>query len=520
MPGRTSPNLSRSAVALAASLAALPGFLNAACAGEAADSGARLYTQGIGMLPVSARIAGGRIEVAGRLFPCVNCHKADGLGASEGGLKPRDVTWPTLTNPPGAGGRGYNADTLARAITEGLDPDGQPLAAGMPRYHLDAPDLAALLAYLRQFGEAAAPGVTGDSVRVATLLPLRGRLADTARPVERFLDLAILDINTRQRFAGRRILRISLPFDPDIPGDALRAARDAVDTDPPFAFLANFAVGPGDPAHTFLSDAGIPEIAPLAVPYGPEDRSAIWIQPSVADQAYALVDAAVHSLAMPFARPGQAIRLGLMSRDDPESRAAAAAARRALAQAGLKPALDRAGFTGLAARVAGLRRAKVDAVLVFGTAADAAAVLDEAARVGWRPVLLGRSQQLDGIEQDPVTQRRGTIFLVTSFGGIEPGSRGAYDFRRVAGELGGGHAELLRDAYVGAKLLEAALARTGRVLTRKGFMAEVSGTTNFVTGMTAPLSFGPGASRRAAAVVMRLDPARSRLVPLEAGPPS
>ena len=505
-------------VKLVAGLAVLPASPSLAQTGY--EIGARLYTQGVGQSPVSAQIGDGHVEVPGRLFPCVNCHKADGLGASEGGLRPRDVTWPTLTHSRAAGGRGYDPATLARAITDGLDPEGQPLAAGMPRYRLDPSDLGALLAYLRQFNAAAAPGVTGDAVRVATLLPLLGRLADTARPVERFLDLAVLDINTRRRFAGRRIVRVSLPFDPDIPGDALRAARDAVETDPPFAFLANLAVGPGDPAHAYLSGAGIPELAPLAVPYGPEDRSAIWIQPSVADQADALVDTALHSPAMPFARPGRAVRLGLLWRDDPESRAAAGAVRSALAHAGQKPVLDRAGFNDLAAPLTRLRRANADAVLLFGTAADAAAVVAAAGLVQWHPVVLGRSQQLDGIERDAETQRRSAIFLVTAFGGVEPSSRGAYDFRRVAGELGGGHAELLRDAYVGAKLLEATLARTGRVLTRRDFLAAVAGTQDFVTGMMAPLSFGPGATRRAAAVVMRLDPARSRLVPLEPRPPS
>lgn len=526
-PSRQRRRAASGALWLAAAFVALvaapsPVRLSPARADEVGDAGARIYGQGIGAHPVSARIAGGRVEVPGKLFPCANCHKADGLGVVEGGLRPRDVTWPKLTGPLDVGGRGYDTATLARAITEGTDAQDRPLGPGMPRYKLDPSDLDALLGYLRRLDEGAAPGVTGEAVRVATLLPLLGRMAGAARTVERFLDLAVLDINTRRRFDGRRILRLSVPFDPDVPGDALRAARAAVAADTPFAFLANLAVGPDDAAHAFLAGAGIPEIAPLAVPYEADDRSAIWVEPSVADQAHTLVDAALRSPAMPFAAraSGRKVRLGLVWRDDPNGRTAAVASRAALARAGNAPVLDQAGLSDPAAVVTGLRRTNADAVLLFGSAADAAALASEAERAGWRPVLLGRSQQLDGIERDVTTQGLSTIFLVTSFGGVEPRSRGAYDFRRVAGELGGGHPELLRDAYVGAKLLEATLAGMGRKVTRPGFLAAVADTSGFATGVTAPLSFGPGASRRAAAVVMRLDPARRRLVPLEAGPPS
>ncbi len=493
------------AACLAAALAALPAPRLLAQT-VPADAGARLYLTGVGTGTVTAGVAGGAVEAPGRLFPCVNCHKADGLGVLEGRLQPRDITWPALTGADT--GRGYTDVSLRRAITEGLDAHGLPLNPAMPRYRVGPDDLDAVIAYLHTLAELAAPGVSGQDVRIATLLPLRGRLADTARAVERFLNLAVTDINTRRRFDGRRITLESVAFDPDVAGDALQSVQAAVASRPPFAFLANYQMDAD--VRRFIAETGIPDLAPLAAPDRPDDRSAVWIQPSVTDQAATLVDCAVKETGP---------RLGLISTNEPTDRAAAEAARQAIVNAGAELVLERRDPEDVAELVSGLRERSASAILVFAPVTVAAAVAAEAARQDWHPVLLGRLQQLGGLERDRATQRNADILLATTYGGVEPRSRGAYDFRRVAGELGGGHPELLRDAYVGAKLLETTLAATGRQLTRPRFMATIAGIDNFVTGVTAPLSFGPGASRRGGAAVRRLDPATGRMMPLRPGEP-
>ena len=499
---------------------AAAGLLLAVAAGAAwadeAETGRRIYLQGAGR----ALIANGRVEAPGSRFACVNCHKADGLGVLEGGLKPRDVTWPALTRQRADGGRGYDERSLARAIAEGLDAEGAPLGPGMPRFRLDPAELAAVIAYLRRFEAPAEPGLSGEAIRLATLLPLNGRQADSARAVERFLDLAVLDINTRRRFDGRRLVRISVPFDPDEPGDAERAVQDLLARDPPFAFVSNLAIGPDHPARGLIAAAGVPEIAPVTAPLDAADRTAIWIEPSVADQARTLVETAVRSASMPYASEvaGRPVRLGLLWAATRESETAATAARDEARRLGATLVLERAGFAD--ADAAALGGAAADAVLVFGSAEEASRLLEAAERLPWRPVLLGRSQQMAGLLRDHAAQRRASIFLVTTFGGVDHRSRGSYEFRRVAGELGGGHPELLRDAYVGAKIVEHGVAAAGPALTRARFLATLSATTGFETGVMPPLAFGPDASRRAAALVMWLDPARHRLVPLDSFHPS
>jgi cytochrome c1 len=44
----------------------------------------------------------------------------------------------------------YDRDSLSRAITDGLDPGGEPLNQAMPRWSMSDPDLNDLIAYLQQ----------------------------------------------------------------------------------------------------------------------------------------------------------------------------------------------------------------------------------------------------------------------------------------------------------------------------------------------------------------------------------
>lgn len=481
--------------------------------GFAAKKGERIYLKGVGSTPLVARVAGGEVEVPGRMFPCVNCHKADGLGHREGGLKARDITWFNLTKSLESGGRGYDDATIARAIREGLDAAGHSLSNAMPRYRMDTDDMAATVAYLRTLDEGTSPGVSGEDVRVATLLPLRGSMAEVGRLIERFLNLAVLDVNTRRRFDGRRITLVSVPFDADIPGDALRAAKYVIETDPPFCFLSNFGIPANDGTQRFIADAGILNLAPIAVPLTSDDRSAIWIEPSVADQARALVE----WVSQERSHEDQPVRIAIVFDGTPMNLAAAEAARDKIAHVPAVLVVDQAFAAPLSKIVETLRDDRVDAILLFVPFEAAAGLTAETVRQNWRPLLLGRWQELQALEHDASLTRNANFYLVASYGGVEPRSRGAYDFRRVAGELGGGHPDLLRDAYVGSKLLEAGLARTGRRLTRASFIAAIDQLHDFSTGVLAPLSFDSGASRRSAAVVMQLDPERGRLIPLAPG---
>lgn len=112
--------------------------------------GSRMFPYGSG--PMNG--GGHHMMMAGGA--CVACHGADRQGGRLA-TRYRPVV-PPLTpaalpgehdgKDDGHAHAAYTAATLARAITEGVGPEGEPLDPAMPRWSMSEADLADLVAYL------------------------------------------------------------------------------------------------------------------------------------------------------------------------------------------------------------------------------------------------------------------------------------------------------------------------------------------------------------------------------------
>ncbi len=86
---------------------------------------------------------------------CASCHGANGQGLHTPMFVSPNITYRNLTDPTGMvepdGGHGmkYTDDLIRRAVTHGIDPDGQSLDPVMPRWQLTDAEWSALLAYLK-----------------------------------------------------------------------------------------------------------------------------------------------------------------------------------------------------------------------------------------------------------------------------------------------------------------------------------------------------------------------------------
>ncbi len=79
---------------------------------------------------------------------CAVCHGTDGRGGQPvmmGTAVPPDIRYATLLadNPP------YTDDLIQRAVTQGVDPNGEPLDPTMPRWQLTDAQWNDLLSYLK-----------------------------------------------------------------------------------------------------------------------------------------------------------------------------------------------------------------------------------------------------------------------------------------------------------------------------------------------------------------------------------
>jgi len=169
-----------------AGLPARPATAPPAAARSGDGAGQSIYLRGV--LGSGAPLAGSRedgLVARGADAACVNCHQRSGLGTAEGRLSIPPITGDYLfhSRANGAGEpvlpyvgtvRGdrepYTEATLARAIRDGLDPDGRRLNYLMPRFALGDGDMAALIAYLKALGVRRVPGVTEAVLHFATIV--------------------------------------------------------------------------------------------------------------------------------------------------------------------------------------------------------------------------------------------------------------------------------------------------------------------------------------------------------------
>lgn len=263
--------------------------------------GWRLYHEGDSGRGVIAVLGDGGTEVPAAVLPCAGCHGADGLGRSEGGLDPANITWDTLRRPATSGlesGRSrpaYDDRTLVRAITMGRDSAGEALHAAMPRYRLTSEEASALVAYLRGLGSEEVPGVSAGAVRLGVVLP-PGEGAHERRAAIRGILAAAADrVERRGGVYGRR-MDLRFLETPEAPAERMRGVAEFLETEKPFALIAPFAVGIEEAMAELMAATGTPTIGPFAIDppvADPPVAEVFYLLPGLAQQARALLRFAV-----------------------------------------------------------------------------------------------------------------------------------------------------------------------------------------------------------------------------------
>lgn len=191
--------------------------------------GKQIYRQGLSSTnrPVTA-IVQGDVPFKGTQFTCISCHRRSGMGAIEGDRIIPPVTglalyhssdrfWTDIDNltnntlsAPHSNQRtfssnltykqrpAYTDQTLAQAIREGIDSNGQPFDPLMPRYNLSEQDMRALIAYLKTLSIQFSPGITAQNIYFATVITAE------VSSEQRQAMLAVLESYFRQKNAQTR----------------------------------------------------------------------------------------------------------------------------------------------------------------------------------------------------------------------------------------------------------------------------------------------------------------------------
>jgi len=468
---------------------------------------------------ITASVGGDPSPVPGSVLPCASCHGEDGLGRPEGGALPSIVTWSELTrpgghvHPNGRRHRPFDVRSAARAITDGLDPDGQPLDGVMPRYSISREDLDALLAWLRVLERQLDPGLTPKQLRLGTVLPEGGRLGEVGMAVRTTLQAAVKELNRDGGFNGRTVVLEVAGYDP-LAGTAEAAARRLMADRPVFAFLSGFAPGDEGGLAAWAEAQKVPLVGLLS-PFARAAGAPHWtfyVQPGLPELARVLVE---HARGLPGLADPRAV---VLRGEGTWQAGAEAAARRQAEQRGWRRVNAAImGEDGPAKEeVARLAADGVEVVLFLGDDRALTGLLAGAAQAGWSPWILVPGPLAARAAAEAPASFDGRILL--SFpsrpGGAE-GEAGRALLARLDPGAGERHLSARAAAAEATAVLAEALRRTGRQLSRARLVTSLEALYQLETGLGPPVSYGP--RRRVGAMggyVVALDQARRSFRPV------
>ncbi|MDB5901264.1 MAG: Extracellular ligand-binding receptor [Betaproteobacteria bacterium] len=452
---------------------------------------------------IGARMGVAGLELSGASIACGNCHGEDGRGRAEGGVDPHNIRWSELIKPyghrhPNGRSHGVFDDNLVRrAVTQGVDPDGNRLDGAMPRYAMSPTDFSSLVAYLKKLEGMLDPGLTADTIRVGTLLPLTGRLKALGDSLRAMLTSYFAALNERGGIHGRRLELVVEPL-PAEPRDAQARAKALIAGADIFALLAPVSAGIEVELADAATAAQVPVIGPLTL--FPEDARAsnayvFHLLPGIAELAQVLVRHAAQELAL-AQRP-----IALWHPDSPGGRATARAIEATLEKEGWRTIVllpFKARGASYDEQAAALKARDTAAVLVLGSG-DIAALAASAARAGWAPYLLipGALAPRDIVELPVAFHDR--VILAYPSGPADQRVEALREYATFAKDAPSRPNQPVQiAAYTAGMLLVEGLKRSGRDLSRRKLIATLETVQGFETGLIPQVSYN--ADRRIGAM--------------------
>jgi len=436
------------------------------------------------------------LEAPGSAMACVNCHGYDGLGRPEGGITPSNITWKELTKAYGtkhASGRehsAYTEETVARAITKGIDPAGNKLNPAMPHFSMPDEDLTALITYLKRLGTELDPGLSDSHIRMGTILPSEGPRGAIGEAMEKTLAAYFMEINEQGGIYNRQLDLVVGRGKGQLTREQVSTFLQGQDL---FALVSTFIPELDREIPALVEEETIPLVGPFTLFPTAEislNRYLFYIFSGLREQARALIDFAAGSLQLQDPRlvilhPARADLGEVIEAAEEQGKGKA---WKKISRKEYPPSQFEA-----VRWVQQLKEEKVDLILFFGVESETRALLKEAQKVNWIPtlllagVLMGKS-----IDDIPPAFKDKVLIAYPSL----PEDRKEQAMRDFNGlvqkhKLPTTHLVAQLSAHAAAQVLLEGLRRSGRDVSREKFMATLEKMFEFDTGLTPLISYGP-----------------------------
>jgi len=456
------------------------------------EQGRQIFTLGAveGETPPHARIGAGSTSVPSTVAPCANCHGEDGHGGSEGTIVAPDITWKSLSNPVGKikenGRRSdfFTEQSFATVLTQGVYPSGGKLNPVMPRYGFTSEQIHALAEYLKIIEADQSPGVTVDTIRIGLLQPEKPELQAASESTLSILRSVFDALNRQGGIFGRRI-------DVEFVGPT-QISRDRSGYGRPhyFALLDPFLIAPGQIGGT--GEGMIPLIAgaaPLNRGDNPSPNREFFLFGGMREHIEVLF---AYLASLPEGDRAQIAVVGEKDLVSPElSRHVVQCSRVYRWPSPIYETYDSGDFD--AAKITErLRSQAVSAMLYLGDQDKFHALLAQFDTQAWSPVLLLPTPVID----DRAFNFSGIIsrqFLMTyPFNPQDQSRQGDFWAVRHSAGVAAGNLALQRMAYGLSQVLIGGLKDAGRELSITRFVSALERMKNQETGVSHPVSYGPG----------------------------
>jgi ABC-type branched-subunit amino acid transport system substrate-binding protein len=438
-------------------------------------------------------------EVPASVLSCASCHGRDGRGKPEGGVKPSDITWETLTRPYSSAIPGrrrhppYSERALRRAISMGIDSGGNRLDPVMPRYRMSIRDMADLTAYIKRLGSTPEPGITQNEIRIGAFVLERDESDDVARALKAALAAYFEEVNKQGGIHHRKLALVVPDPAPDAADPAV-AFRNFIETQAPFTLTASILSPDEHRIAAIADEKEVPVVGALATcPQTgfPLNRYVFYLYGGISSQVASL--AAFATMKFP-ARSKSAV---IVDRS-PGSRQALEAVRGQLEKAGWSPPIERASPPdgNIAGLIKELSDTGVQAIFLLVAPGASEPVFRQSAGAGWTPAFLipGSLGSATLLNAPDAFDGKVHIAYPTLPADHDPAAMAEYRWLAQTHRLPAQGAVTQLAALSSAKILVEALKRAGRDVTREKLIEALEGFYSFRTGLTPAVTFG--ANRR------------------------
>lgn len=335
---------------------------------------------------------------------------------------------------------------------------------------------------------AAVPGVSRDTIKLGSFLPLQSGLAAGATQLRDGADAYFKFVNDQGGIHGRKIDWI-VENDSYNPQQTVAVLRKLIDRDEVFAIVSTLGTATNLAALPFLAQRKIPLINPAGGHEklnAPTDANVFGLLPVGQTIGDAMANYAVDEM--------KGKRIAILFQNDPFGKDPRDGAVAALEKRGMKVVAEASyvpSDVDLSAQAVALRAGNPDVVLMMCITKQGSLLLTEAQRLGWRPQFLAQNTMGDPITADLAGTALNGVRVIL-FTAIETMDTAAVKeanavIQKYHPQTKPGYWTYL--GIAGAKAFIEAARRAGPDLTREKLLEALYGLGRFDPGVVPPVQW-------------------------------